>query len=125
MHKIDSIRLFEGITYIDQELIEAAQGPAQKRRGNIIWLRKAGALAASFMFAAAVLLFVNAAFPAFAESLPVIGQVFRQLNSLGSNAPSYEGMVQSIGESGENSQYIATVTEAYCDGEYIFFAMRL
>ncbi len=77
------------------------------------------------MFAAAVLLFVNAAFPAFAESLPIIGQVFRQLNSLGSNAPSYEGMVQSIGESGENSQYIATVTEAYCDGEYIFFAMRL
>ncbi len=88
MQKIDSIRLFEGITYIDQELIEAAQGPAHKKRGNVVWLGRAGALAASFMFAAAVLLFVNAAFPAFAESLPIIGQVFRQLNSLGSNAPS-------------------------------------
>lgn len=125
MEKIDQVRLFEGITYIDPAFIEEANEPLRKRHSGTIWLRKAGALAASFVFAAAVLLSINAAFPAFAESLPLIGEIFRQLNSIGSNAPSYDGVVQAIGASAENSQYKVTVTEAYCDGEYLFFALRL
>lgn len=125
MQKIDSIRLFEGISHIDPAFVEEANAPLERNRSNIIRLKKAGALAASFLFAAAILLSINAAFPAFAERLPLIGEVFRQLNSLGSNAPSYEGMVQNVGVSAENGQYSVTVTEAYCDGEYIFFALRL
>lgn len=125
MEKIDKLRLFEGITYIDPAFVDEANEPLKKRSSNIIWLRKAGALAASFVFAAAVLLSINAAFPAFAESLPLIGEIFRQLNSIGSHAPSYDGIVQAIGESAENNQFKITVTEAYCDGEYVFFALRL
>ena len=125
MQKIDNIRLFEGISHIDPAYIEEANAPLERREANIIWLKKIGALAASFLFAAAILLSINAAFPAFAERLPLIGEVFRQLNSLGSNASSYEGMVQNVGVSAENGQYSVTVTEAYCDGEYVFFALRL
>lgn len=125
MEKIDKVRLFEGITYIDPAFVDEANEPLKKRCSNIIWLKKAGALAASFVFAAAILLSINAAFPAFAENLPLIGEIFRQLNSIGSNAPSYDGVVQAVGESAENNQFKVTVTEAYCDGEYVFFALRL
>lgn len=125
MQKIDKVRLFEGITYIDPAFVEEASAPLKKTSANIIWLKKLGAMAAAFVFAAATLFSINAAFPAFAESLPLIGEVFRHLNSLGSNAPSYDGVIQSIDESGENDQYKATITEAYCDGEYLFFALRL
>lgn len=123
MQKIDSIRLFDGISHIDPALVEEASSPLKTKRPY--HLVKAGAFAASFAFAALVLLSINAAFPAFAESLPLIGEVFRQLNSLGSNAPSYGGVVQPVGESAENNQYKLTVTEAYCDGDYVFFALRL
>lgn len=125
MEKIDKIRLFEGITDIDPLFIDEANQPLKKRYSHVICLKKAGALAASFLFASAVLFSINAAFPAFAESLPLIGEVFRQLNSIGSNAASYDGVVQTIGESAENDQYKVIVTEAYCDGEYVFFALRL
>lgn len=125
MQKIDKVRLFEGITYIDPAFVEEASAPLKKTPANIIWLKKLGSMAAALVFAAALLFSVNAAFPAFAESLPLIGEVFRHLNSLGSNASSYDGMIQSIEESGENDQYKVIVTEAYCDGEYLFFALRL
>lgn len=125
MQKIDKVQLFEGITYINPVFVEEASVPLPKRYTNILWLRKAGALAASFAFAATVLLSINAAFPAFAESLPFVGGMFRQLNALGTNAPSYDGLVQSIDESAENNQYKVTVTETYCDGEYVFFTLRL
>lgn len=121
----NKVRLFEGITCIDPVFVEEAALPLGQGCPRDIRLKKACALAAAFAFAVAVLFSVNAAFPAFAESLPLIGEVFKQLNSLGSNAPSYEGMIENVGESAENTQYKATVTEAYCDGEYVFFAMRL
>ena len=125
MCEIDKTRLFEGITYIDPAFVEEANKPLERKPAHIIWLKKAGALAAAFLFVVAVLFSINAAFPAFAESLPLVGEIFRQLNSIGSNAPSYEGVVQGIGVSAGNDQYEATVTEAYCDGDYVFFALRL
>lgn len=125
MQKIDKARLFEGITYIAPAFVEEANEPLKRKPSQILWLKKAGAMAAAFLFVITVLFSINAAFPAFAESLPLIGEVFRQLNSLGSNAPSYEGMVQGIGVSTGNDQYDINVTEAYCDGEYVFFALRL
>jgi len=125
MQKIDKLRLFEGITYIDPAFLEEASTPLQKKPARILWLKKLGAMAAAFVFAVAILFSINAAFPAFAESLPLIGEVFRRLNSLGSNAPSYDGLIQSMGEEDENNEYKAMVTEAYCDGGYVFFAMRL
>lgn len=125
MEKLDKVRLFEGITCIDPALVEEADRPPRKKPVPVVWLRRAGALAASFVFAVAVLLSLNAAFPAFAESLPLVGPVFQRLNALGSHASTYEGLVRTVGASGENDQYKVTVTEAYCDGEYIFFTMRL
>ncbi len=125
MKAIDNVALFEGITYIDPAFVEEAAMPLQRKPAHVIWLKRAGGLAAAFLFAATVLFTVNAAFPAFAESLPLLGEVFRHLNSLGSHAPSFEGMVQGIGESAGNGQFEVTATEAYCDGEYLFFALRL
>ncbi len=125
MKKIDSRNLFEGIGYINPQFIEEAETPVKKRRNNIVWLKKVSAVAASFAVVVALLFTISAAFPAFAEELPLIGEVFRRLNSFGANAPTYEGMVQPIGEHAENDQYKAAVTEAYCDGEYLFFALRL
>lgn len=124
MQEIEKVRLFEGITYIDPAFVEEASVPL-KGTSNVIWLKKLGAMAAAFVLIAAMLFSINAIFPAFAESLPLVGEVFRRLNSLGSNAPSYEGMVQTVGESAENNEYKVTVTEAYCDGEYVFFALHL
>lgn len=125
MCEIDKTRLFEGISYIDPAFVEEAKEPIKRKPAHVIWLKKAGATAAAFLFTGMMLLAVNAAFPAFAESLPLIGEIFRQLNSLGSNAPSYEGVVQGIGVSAGNEQYEATITEAYCDGDYVFFGLRL
>lgn len=125
MQEMNRLHLFEGITDIDPQWVEEAKEPLKRKPAHIIWQKKVGALAASFLFMAGALLFVNTAFPAFAESLPLVGGAFQYLNSLGSHAPSYEGVVQNIGKSAGNNQYEVTVTEAYCDGEYIFFVLHL
>lgn len=118
-----SVRLFEGIGYIDPAFVEEAGEPLERRAP--VLLKPLRVLAASFAAAFILLFAANAVSPAFAESLPLIGEVFRQLNSLGANAPTYEGVIETVGTGGENQEYRAAVTEAYCDGEYLFFALRL
>ncbi len=125
MKAADTCALFEGIGYIDPEFIEEAYEPLCARPARVIRISRLGALAASLLLVTVLLFGTNAMFPAFAESLPVIGEAFRQLNSLGANAPGYEGVVQSVEKSAVNGQYRLTATEAYCDGEYIFLALRL
>ncbi|RKJ39209.1 DUF4179 domain-containing protein [Acutalibacter sp. 1XD8-33] len=120
-----SCNLFEGIGYIDPILIEEAGKPLKRKPVSLVWLKKAGVMAASFILASIVLLGINTAFPAFAEGLPLIGEAFRRINSLGANAATYDGLVRAVGVNGENGQYQVTVTEAYCDGEYVFFTLRL
>ena len=114
-----SCNLFEGIGYIDPILIEEAGKPLKRKPVSLVWLKKAGVMAASFILASIVLLGINTAFPAFAEGLPLIGEAFRRINSLGANAATYDGLVRAVGVNGENGQYQVTVTEAYCDGEYV------
>ena len=63
MCEIDKTRLFEGITYIDPAFVEEANKPLERKPAHIIWLKKAGALAAAFLFVVAVLFSINAAFP--------------------------------------------------------------
>lgn len=125
MKTVNSCALFEGITHIAPEFIEEARNPLNQSPAPILWLKKAGALAASSAAVAIVLLGVNAVHPAFAESLPLIGEAFRHLNSLGANASTYDGVVQAVGARAENEQYRLTATEAYCDGEYLFLALKL
>lgn len=125
MKAMDSGKLFEGIGYIRPELIEEAETPLAPKAAPILWLKKAGAAAASFLVIAAALFSFNAVFPAFAEELPLVGSLFRHLNSLGANAPTYDGLVRAVEGSGENSQYTVSAAEGYCDGEYAFFTLRL
>ncbi len=125
MKAVESWALFEGIGYIDPKFVEEAKSPLKKEPAHPLWLRKAGALVAAFAAVLAMLFGINGISPAFAEGLPLVGEVFRHLNSLGANAPTYGGLVQAVGASGENGQYKVTVDQAYCDGEYIFFTLIL
>ena len=125
MKTMDSCALFEGIGQIDPVFIEEAGHPLGRSSVPPVRMTKAGALAASFVMVAMLLFGVNTAFPAFAESLPLVGEAFRRLNSLGANASTYDGVVQPVGVTAGNDEYSLTVTEAYCDGEYIFFALQL
>lgn len=125
MKAVDSCALFEGIGYIDGRFIEEAAKPLGKSPARPAWLKGACAVAASFAAIVMALFSVNMAFPAFAESLPLIGEAFRYWNALGAHAPTYEGMVQPVGVSAENNQYKLTAQEAYCDGEYVFLTFRL
>lgn len=125
MKTVDSCALFEGIGYIDSGFIEEAAQPLGSSPARPVWIKGLGGLAASFAAILMVLFGVNMAFPAFAESLPLIGEAFRYWNALGANASTYEGLIQPVGVSGENNQYKLTVPEAYCDGAYIFLTFRL
>ena len=82
MKTVDSCALFEGIGYIDPEFIQEAFEPLGAKPAPMVHISKLGALAASLAVAAALLFGANALFPAFAESLPIVGEAFRQLNSL-------------------------------------------
>lgn len=125
MKSLDSRILFDGISCIDPAFIEEAGTPVKKEFRKAAWWRTVRAIAASFVLIAGVFLGINAVSPAFAEELPLVGEIFRRLNSLGAHAGTYDGVVQTLGEQAENDQYKVMVTEAYCDGEYVFFALRL
>ena len=80
MKTVDSCALFEGIGYIDPEFIQEAYEPLGAKPTPMVHISKLGALAASLAVATALLFGANALFPAFAESLPIVGEAFRQLN---------------------------------------------
>lgn len=96
------------------------------------WITAATALAASFL----MVFGVNAAFPAFAESMPVIGQMFRSINGnshaaslkmgksvLGANVA--DSLTTLIGVSQTSGDYTLTVQNAFCDGETMTVALDM
>ena len=104
------------------------------RKSRRAWIVSVASLAACF----ALLFGTNAAFPAFAESLPVVGRVFQSINdsfrthnSMGKKpAGTYVGTyeVQEITASTasfENNGYRLSVNQAYSDGSLVTFSMTL
>lgn len=96
------------------------------------WITAATALAASFL----MVFGVNAAFPAFAESMPVIGQMFRSINGnshaaslkmgksvLGANVA--DSLTTPIDVSQTSGDYTLTVQNAFCDGETMTVALDM
>ncbi len=74
---------------------EAARPQKKKRRGLRRFALSTGACAALF----ALLIGTNALFPAFAESLPLVGGIFRQVNVNGSrNLQDTQGNIQSYAQ---------------------------
>lgn len=96
-----------------------------------LWRRmavSAAALAAAFVF----LCGMNAANPAFAESIPLIGKAFRLYNegkktTVGTYMGTYDGVVQVGSDAqGENTQGLAlTLDESYCDGKYVHLTFTM
>ncbi len=80
--------------------------------------------------AAFLLLFgINTAFPAFAESIPGLGSIFSLLNGhdeVGSQIGTYEALIEKVevtAEAAVDSGYGLTVSEAFCDGKYLYTAL--
>ncbi len=107
-----------------------------KRRAPLGFLKKA-ACAVSGLAAAFLLLFgTNAAFPAFAEGLPVVGKLFQSINRhdvfqtaiqgktvQGTNVASYGA--QKINAVSESGAYKMTVEEGLCDGKNLVLTLRM
>ncbi len=107
-----------------------------KRRTPSGFLKKT-AYAVSGLAAAFLLLFgTNAAFPAFAESLPVVGKLFQSINRhdvfqtaiqgktvQGTNVASYG--TQKIGAVSESGACKMTVEEGLCDGQNLVLTLRM
>lgn len=88
--------------------------------------------------AAAVLLLLglNAVNPAFAEEIPLIGNIFRQINTGGHDADTVdtERLAQHAAEPGtesshtltaQNDAYAVTVESVYYDGKFLHSALKL
>ncbi len=99
----------------------ARSGEKHVRRG----LRRAVSCMAALFLACGLLLGANAAFPAFAEELPLLGPVFRRINEIGGNASTYDGLIQPVGASAEAGSFTLESPEAYCDGKHLFFSLKL
>lgn len=110
-----------------------AQRSAPKHR-----FRKAWMISLSSAAACCLLLFgTNAAFPAFAEGLPVVGQWFRDMNSHSTYqktlrlGKTVEGTyvadygTEPIGAVSESGSYKMTIEDGFCDGENVTFSMRM
>jgi hypothetical protein len=95
-----------------------------------LW-RKVAVSSAALAAAFVLLCGVNAANPAFAESIPLIGKAFRLYNegktTVGTYMGTYEGVVQ-VGSTavGENSHGLSlTLDESYCDGKYVHLTFTM
>ncbi len=135
MEKPESEKLYRGISHISDTIIEAAGTTVAPKRAGILWLRRAGSLAAAFVAAVALLFAVNAAFPAFAEELPLVGGLFRYLNQDAKetdfNAPNLSMIAEHMApvEDAETATLEGgmrfTVKEAYYDGMTLYCAAEL
>lgn len=103
----------------------------KKRRGLRATLASVGAMAACIV----ALLTINAAFPAFAESIPGLGGLFRAINEHnrpytfnGENVSRVEERMAPVSEvktaTGEGGLSFA-VQEAYYDGKYLYCAAQI
>lgn len=112
---------------IHDRLVSTCRGleprPCHEKSHRPVWRHLAvscGALAAAFV----LLCGVNAANPALAESLPLIGKAFRLYNedktTVGTYMGTYEGVAQVNSQAGgkEAQGLSLTLNEAYSDGKY-------
>lgn len=86
----------------------------------------AGTIAAAFIF----LVGVNAANPVFAESLPLIGDMFKQFNTqnkvvLGSNIGSYGKLCDADVSTTAADGGQLEIGDVYSDGQYVYAALTL
>lgn len=110
---------------------------AENKKSRVFKKLRRSIVVGSLSAAACVLILfsVNLAFPAFAESIPVIGSIFRYINeSARANWPGigdYERIpdyLQSIDDASatdEREAYGVTIKEAYSDGRFIHASAEL
>lgn len=109
------------------QILGVQQEAPVKKRHRALWATvTAVCLCCGLLFGA------NAAFPAFAESLPVVGKFFETLNSsfrninsskaaYGTNVGTYDTQAIHVGAS--SSDYSMEVLEAFSDGKNLVFTM--
>lgn len=123
---------------------ELPDGESLRRRGLPLWLRRTFVTASSLAAACLVLLGVNSVNPALAESLPLIGGIFQNINGPRIygyySSQNFNENQQRISEmavpAGENQVDIpanglfekpakATLQEVYYDGSFVFAGVEL
>lgn len=96
-------------------------------------LRKAVGVFAALAIVCGGLLGLNAANPAFAESIPGLGSLFALMNDhtmhpMGSHVGTYEGSVEELdlaATAPADTDYSLTLDEAFCDGNYVYLTLQL
>lgn len=110
-------------------LLGAQDSP--KKSHNRTWISSLSAAAACFL----LLFGTNAAFPAFAEGLPVLGRFFQHINHTayqkalsgtktrqGTYADDY---AQPVNVSAQSGNYSLSVEKYFCDGESLMVYLRM
>lgn len=101
-----------------------------------LWLRplkKAVGVFAALAIVCGGLLGLNAANPAFAESIPGLGSLFALMNDhtmhpMGSHVGTYEGSVEELdlaATAPADTDYSLTLDEAFCDGNYVYLTLQV
>lgn len=105
------------------------EAPARRRRHKELWVTATAAcLCCGMLFG------VNAAFPAFAESLPGVGQFFETLNgdftaarvqktTHGANLDTYGPQEVEVSAVAQDGSARMEVNQAFCDGENLSFTL--
>lgn len=96
-------------------------------------LKKAAGVFAALAIVCGGLLGLNAANPAFAESIPGLGSLFALMNDhtmhpMGSHVGTYEGSVEELdltADAPADTDYGLTLDEAFCDGNYVYLTLQL
>lgn len=96
-------------------------------------LQRAVGVFAALAIVCGGLLGLNAANPAFAESIPGLGSLFALMNDhtmhpMGSHVGTYEGSVEELNLTADapaDTDYSLTLDEAFCDGNYVYLTLQL
>lgn len=96
-------------------------------------LQRAAGVFAALAIVCGGLLGLNAANPAFAESIPGLGSLFALMNDhtmhpMGSHVGTYEGSVEELdlaATAAADTDYGLTLDEAFCDGNYVYLTLQL
>ena len=96
-------------------------------------LQRAVGVFAALAIVCGGLLGLNAANPAFAETIPGLGSLFALMNDhtmhpMGSHVGTYEGSVEELdltADAPADTDYSLTLDEAFCDGNYVYLTLQL
>ena len=105
------------------------EAPVRRRRHKGLWIT-----AATACLCCGMLFGVNAAFPAFAESLPGVGRFFENLNggftfarnnkaAHGANLDTYDTQDVDVFAVAENGSAQLEISQAYSDGQRLSFTL--